>query len=174
MTGVQTCALPIWSRQSYVVASSGVDDPFSFYLSPDDFTNSLQGLNGQFQGIGATIESEAPDGTTGCSPLGPTCLLVVVKPVPGAPAEKAGLEAGDRITAIDGTSVDGQTVDATLAKVRGPKGTVVTLTIVRGSAAPRDLAITRDIVVQPEVVAQDMAGGQVGRASCRERVFRVV
>ncbi|MFI5226356.1 MAG: S41 family peptidase [Candidatus Limnocylindrales bacterium] len=155
------------SRQTLVQGAikgmlGALDDPFSFYLSPADFTNSLQGLNGQFQGIGATIDSQAPDGTEGCTPLGPQCLLVVVKPVPGAPADKAGLEAGDRITAVDGKSVDGQTVDATLATVRGPKGTVVTLTIVRGSAAPRDLAITRDIVVQPEVVAKDLAAGQVG------------
>jgi carboxyl-terminal processing protease len=155
------------SRQALVQGAikgmlDALDDPFSFYLSPDDFTNSLQGLNGQFQGIGATIESRAPDGSTGCSPLGPKCLLIVVKPVPGAPADKAGLEAGDRISAVDGATVDGQAVDATLAKVRGPKGTIVTLSIVRGSAAPRDLAITRDIVVQPEVVAEDLAGGKVG------------
>jgi carboxyl-terminal processing protease len=155
------------SRQQLVQGAikgmlGALDDPFSFYLSPDDFTNSLQGLNGQFQGIGATIDSRAPDGTEGCTPLGPNCLLIVVKPVPGAPADKAGLEAGDRITAIDGTSVDGRTVDATLATVRGPKGTVVTLTIVRAKAAPRDLAITRDIIVQPEVVAKSLAGGQVG------------
>jgi carboxyl-terminal processing protease len=155
------------SRQQLVQGAikgmlGALDDPFSFYLSPDDFTNSLQGLNGQIQGIGATIDSQAPDGTEGCTPLGPTCFLIVVKPIPGAPADKAGLEAGDRITAVDGKTVDGQTVDATLATVRGPKGTVVTLTIVSGKAPPRDLAITRDIVVQPEVVAKALAGGQVG------------
>jgi carboxyl-terminal processing protease len=137
-------------------------DPFSFYMSPDDFKESLQGLAGQFEGIGATITSRAADGTEGCSPLGSTCSLVVVQPVAGAPAARAGIRAGDRIVKVDGVTVDGSTVDATLSKVRGPKGTVVTLTIIRGSAAPLDVAITRDIIVQPEVVSRDLADGRVG------------
>jgi carboxyl-terminal processing protease len=137
-------------------------DPFSFYLSPTDFTSSLQGLSGQFEGIGATIQSEKKDGTQGCTPLGPNCALIVIEPLAGAPAEKAGLKAADRITKIDGTSVDGSTLDATLAKVRGPKGTVVDLTVVRGTAAAMDIKIVRDVIVQPEIVAKQLAGGRVG------------
>jgi carboxyl-terminal processing protease len=137
-------------------------DPFSFYMSAEDFKKSLQGLAGQFEGIGTTITSRAADGTEGCTPLGSTCSLVVVLPVPGAPAARAGIRAGDRIVKVDGVTVDGSTVDAVTAKVRGPKGTTVTLTIVRGSAAPMDVTITRDIVVQPEVVSKDLAGGRVG------------
>jgi carboxyl-terminal processing protease len=137
-------------------------DPFSFYMSAEDYKKSLQGLAGQFEGIGATITSRAADGTEGCTPLGSTCSLVVVLPVPGAPAVKAGIRAGDRIVKVDGVSVDGSTVDAVTAKVRGPRGTVVTLTIVRGSGTPMDVAITRDIVVQPEVVSRDLADGRVG------------
>ena len=137
-------------------------DPFSFYMSPNDFNNSLQGLSGQFEGIGATTTSRARDGTEGCSPLGPNCGLIVLGTVSGSPAETVGLLPGDRIAAIDGVTVDGQTSDDALKKVRGPKGTVVTLTIVRGSAAPRPVAITRDVIVQPEVIAKDLAGGRVG------------
>jgi carboxyl-terminal processing protease len=137
-------------------------DPFSFYMTAEDYRKSLQGLAGQFEGIGATITSRAADGTEGCTPLGSTCSLVVVLPVPGAPAAKAGIRAGDRIVKVDGVSVDGSTVDAVTAKVRGPKGTMVSLTIVRGSAAPVDIAITRDIVVQPEVVSRDLVDGLVG------------
>lgn len=137
-------------------------DPFSFYMKPEDFNNSLQGLSGQFEGIGATTTSRAKDGTEGCTPLGPDCGLIVLGTVPGSPAEGAGLLPGDRIAAIDGASVDGQTQDDALKKVRGPKGTVVTLTIVRGAAAPRPVAITRAVIIQPEVVARDVAGGRVG------------
>jgi carboxyl-terminal processing protease len=137
-------------------------DPFSFYMSSEDFRKSLQGLAGQFEGIGATIASRATDGTQGCSPLGSTCSLVVVQPVPGAPAARAGIRAGDRILKVDSVTVDGSTVDAVIAKVRGPRGTTVTLTIARGSAAPTDVAITREVIVQPEVVSRDLAGGRVG------------
>ncbi len=157
---------PVPHRQIISGAIKGMleslGDPFSFYMSPEDFKKSLQGLAGQFEGIGATIASRATDGTEGCSPLGSTCSLVVVQPVPGAPAARAGLRAGDRILKVDGVSVDGSTVDAVIAKVRGPKGTLVTLTIARGSSAPTDVAITRDVIVQPEVVSRDLAGGRVG------------
>ena len=137
-------------------------DPFSFYMSPDSFTASLQGLSGQFEGVGATITSRKTDGTDGCTPLSADCALIVVEPVADGPADKAGLKAGDRIAAVDGVTVSGSTVDATLVKVRGPKGSVVTLTVVRGSAAPIQISITRDVIVQPEVVAKDLAGGRVG------------
>lgn len=141
---------------------ASLDDPFSAYLSPAEYRQSLQGLSGQFEGIGAQVETRRLSGTGACPTLGGACALIVVEPVPGAPAEKAGLRAGDRITAIDGTTVDGETADQALARVRGPKGTTVTLTVVRGTAAPLDLAIVRDVIVQRDVVARTLAGGAVG------------
>ena len=137
-------------------------DPFSFYMKPEDFNDSLQGLSGQFEGIGATTASRKADGTEGCTPLGADCGLIVIGTIVDSPAEKAGLLPGDRIAAVDGASVDGQTPDDALKKVRGPKDTVVTLTIVRGTAAPRPVAITRAVIIQPEVIARDLAGGRVG------------
>lgn len=137
-------------------------DPFSFYMSPDSFTSSLQGLAGQFEGIGATITSRKPDGTEGCTPLSGDCALIVVEPVAGGPADKAGLKAGDRIVSVDDVGVSGSTVDQTLAKVRGPKGSIVVLTVARGTSDPIRIVIVRDIIVQPEVVAKDLAGGRVG------------
>ena len=141
---------------------AALGDPFSAYLSPDEYRQSLQGLSGRFEGIGAQVETRRISGQGDCPTLGAGCAMFVTLPIPGAPAEKAGLLAGDRITAIDGTTVDGLTPDAALAKVRGPKGTTVTLTVVRGSAAPFDLPIVRDVVVQPEVSARALAGGAVG------------
>jgi carboxyl-terminal processing protease len=66
------------------------------------------------------------------------------------------------IAAIDHATVDGLTPDAALAKVRGPKDTAVTLTIVRGSEAPRDVEIVRAVIVQPEVSTRMLANGTVG------------
>jgi carboxyl-terminal processing protease len=141
---------------------ASLDDPFSAYLSPDEYRQSLQGLSGQFEGIGARVETRRLSGTGACPTIGGACALIVVEPIAGAPAEKAGLLAGDRITAIDGTTVDGSTADQALARVRGSKGTTVILTVDRGGAAPLDLAIVRDVIVQREVVARTLADGAVG------------
>ena len=61
-----------------------LEDPYSAYLSSDDYRKSLQGISGQFEGIGAQITAKALDGTEGCTPLGAACRLVVTEPLPGA------------------------------------------------------------------------------------------
>ncbi len=137
-------------------------DPYSAYLTSDEYRLSLQGISGQFEGIGAQIVARATDGTEGCTPLGPDCRLVVTKPIEGSPAEKAGILTGDIVLTIDGTSLDGLTVDAARDKIRGPKDTVVALSIQRGSGAPQTFSITRDIVQTKEVDSKALANGTVG------------
>jgi carboxyl-terminal processing protease len=138
-------------------------DPYSAYLTPDEYRQGLQDLSGQFEGIGAEIGTrDAKGAKSDCSTLGPDCLLVIVSPIEGSPSEKAGLKAGDAIVKVDGTSVDGLTVDGARDKIRGKKGTEVTLTIVRGSAAPTDFKVVRDVIVSKEVITKDLANGQVG------------
>ncbi len=137
-------------------------DPFSAYLTADEYRQSLQGISGQFEGIGAEIGTRATDGTAGCTPLGPACQMVITRPIPGSPAEAAGLASGDVVAKVDGTAVDGLTVDAVIQRIRGPKGSVVTLTIQRGTEAPMDLAITRDVVQQQEIESRALADGTVG------------
>ncbi len=142
---------------------AALGDPFSAYLSPDEYRQSLQGLSGRFEGIGATVAARRVTGEGACPTLGDGCGLVVVEPLEGAPAAKAGLLADDRITAIDRVSVDGSTVDQALTRLRGPKGTTVTLEIVRGtSTTPFDLPIVRDVIVQKEVQTKTLADGTVG------------
>ncbi len=139
-----------------------LNDPYSAYLTSDEFVKSLLGVNGQFEGVGAEIASEAPDGTKGCTPLGTSCLLVVTRPIPGSPADLAGVEVADVIVATDGSSVDGLTPDAARDRIRGPKGSVVTLTIQRRSAPKLQLAITRDVVQEQEVITETLADDAVG------------
>ncbi len=141
---------------------AALGDPFSTYLSPDEYRKSLQGLSGTFEGIGATTAVRRLTGSGACPTLGGGCALLVVAAIPGAPADKAGLRAGDSIVAVNGTPVDGLTSDAVLGQVRGPKGTAVTLRIVRGNAPPFDLRIVRDTIVQPEVETRTLAAGSVG------------
>jgi len=138
-------------------------DPYSAYLTPDEYRQGLQDLSGQFEGIGAEIGTkDAKGATSDCSTLGADCKLVVVSPIEGSPSEKAGIKAGDIIVAVDGTSLDGLTVDGARDKIRGKKGTEVTLSIVRGSAKPIDIKVVRDVIISKEVVTKDLAGGQVG------------
>ena len=97
-------------------------DPYSAYLTSEEYRDSLQGISGQFEGIGAEIATQAADGTKGCATLGADCRLLIIAPIAGSPAEKAGLMTGDLILAADGTSLDGLTVDEARDKIRGPEG----------------------------------------------------
>jgi carboxyl-terminal processing protease len=138
-------------------------DPYSAYLTPDEYRQGLQDLSGQFEGIGAEIGTlDAKGAKSDCSTLGPDCQLVIVSPIEGSPSEKAGLKAGDIITAVDGATLDGLTVDGARDKIRGKKGTEVTLTIVRGTAKPRDVQVVRDVIISKEIITKDLASGTVG------------
>ncbi|MEA2519226.1 MAG: carboxyl-terminal processing protease [Chloroflexota bacterium] len=138
-------------------------DPYSAYLTPDQYRQGLQDLSGQFEGIGAEIGTKNAKGdTTDCTTLGPDCLLVVVSPIEASPSEKAGIKAGDAIVAVDGVALDGLTVDGARDKIRGEKGTEVVLSVVRGSAKAVDITVTRDVIVSKEVVTKDLASGAVG------------
>jgi len=141
---------------------AALGDPYSSYLTLDEYRQSLQGISGQFEGIGAEIATQDNKGTQGCAPLGPDCHLLITDVLPGSPAERAGLKAGDLVLETDGTTLDGLTVDAARDKIRGPKGTILILTIRRGSGDPFKVTITRDVVQQREVVSKTLGGGTVG------------
>ncbi len=137
-------------------------DPFSQYLSPDNFQNTLQGLSGTFTGIGAVIPATTVSTNATCTTLSVTCTLVVASVIQDAPADKAGLLPGDRIVSIDGLAPTGS-VDGAVARIRGPKGTTVVLVVKRtGSAQPVSISIVRGIVVQKEVETRTLADGTVG------------
>jgi carboxyl-terminal processing protease len=137
-------------------------DPYSEYLSSEQYRQNLQGISGQFEGIGAEIATRGADGTEGCTPLAADCRLVITRPLAGSPAERAGLQAGDVVLTVDGATLDGLTVDGARDRIRGPKGTVVALSIQRGTGTPLSFSITRDIVQSKEVDSEALAGGTVG------------
>jgi carboxyl-terminal processing protease len=140
-----------------------LDDPYSLYLTSDEFKDSLRSISGEFEGIGATIGTvDAAGATSTCTTLTPDCRLVVVAPIPGSPAEAAGLLAGDIIEAIDGERLEGLTVDAARDRVRGAKDTAVTLLVVREGGTPFDLEIVRAVIITPEVETENLAQGAVG------------
>jgi carboxyl-terminal processing protease len=141
----------------------GVADPYSGYMSAEEYQNSLGDLQGTFTGIGAELaveNTENPDDLEACTTLTETCQLVVVAPIEGSPAEAAGLQSGDVILAVDGESVVGSTIQDEVTEVRGPAGTDVTLTIER-DGEQFDLTITRDEITIVEVESE-LLDGHVG------------
>lgn len=137
-------------------------DPYSSYLTSEEYERSLQDLSGQFEGIGAEIGTIDTGGrTSSCVTLGPDCRLVIVAPLADSPAEKAGLLPGDIVVAVDGRPLDGLTIDEARDRIRGKKGTTVVLSIERDGQR-QDISIVRDVIVQREVVVRELAGGSVG------------
>jgi carboxyl-terminal processing protease len=115
------------------------DTGHSVFLTPEEYQSFQNSLNASVAGIGVLVSSSA----------GP---VVITKFLPGTPAAAAGLKAGDTVTAVDGASTTGLTFDQVSAKIRGPAGTTVKVTIVRtGSANPIDFTITRAQVNVPLV-----------------------
>ncbi len=131
----------------------GVADPFSGYMAPQQYNQALGDLSGKFEGIGAEMSLKNlkdPANLDACAQLSETCVLVVVKPIKDSPAEQAGIRAGDIVTAVNGTSVNGSTMSDQIAKVRGKAGTDVTLGIKRG-ASTLSVTVTRAEITMSEV-----------------------
>jgi carboxyl-terminal processing protease len=141
---------------------AALGDPYSQYLTSEEFKATLRDISGEFEGIGATIGTVDASGvSSACTTLGPDCRLVIVEPLAGSPAEQAGLRAGDVVTQVDGSSLDGLTLNEARDKVRGPRDTTVTLTILRDALPAFDVSVVRAVIVQQEVEAKDLANGSV-------------
>lgn len=118
-----------------------LDDPFTLYLPPTQNTDFKQGLAGQFEGIGAEL------GLSGKQ-------IIIIAPINGSPAQKAGLRAGDEILAVDGQSTASWSLSQVVDKIRGAKGSDVTLTIMhKGDKTSKDYKITRDVITVKSVTA---------------------
>ncbi|MFN2349816.1 MAG: S41 family peptidase [Thioalkalivibrio sp.] len=109
-------------------------DPHSSYLSERDFRDLQIGTSGEFGGLGLEVGME--DG-----------FVKVISPIDDTPASKAGVRAGDLIIRLDDKPVKGMTLNDAVNEMRGPKGTDITLTIMReGADQPIRLTLTRDII----------------------------
>jgi carboxyl-terminal processing protease len=135
-------------------------DPYSSYMTSDEYQQSLQGIEGSFEGIGANMDARQADGTP-CTTLGGGCDLVVEGVLPGSPAEKGGLLAEDRVVAVDDQPVAGSTIDDVVDRVRGPRGTDVRLSLLRDGTG-LDLTLTRDVIERSAIQATTLANGRVG------------
>ncbi|WP_010631907.1 S41 family peptidase [Sporolactobacillus vineae] len=113
---------------------SALGDPFSSYMDAKTASDFTQSLSSSFQGIGAEVQK-----------MGNT--ISIVSPIKGSPAEKAGLKPNDQIVSINGKSTDGLDINQAVNKIRGKKGTTVTIEIKRpGVANTLHFSIKRDTI----------------------------
>ncbi len=108
-----------------------LQDEQTFYMEPEVYENETSSLQGQYEGIGAYVDTEGD-------------YLTIVSPIEGSPADAAGLLPGDRVIAIDGEDMTGVAPEEARLKVLGPEGTTVNLTVAReGQPEPLEFSITR-------------------------------
>ncbi len=108
-----------------------LDDPHASYLTAEQHAKEQEGYRGYFDGIGARVTLTDAG-------------LTVIAPIPGAPAEAAGIRAGDVILAVDGAAIDHLTLIEAVNLIRGPRGTEVTLLVQRADAVQnQSITVTR-------------------------------
>ncbi|HSX41186.1 MAG TPA: S41 family peptidase [Candidatus Saccharimonadales bacterium] len=129
-----------------LVASAG--DPYTVYLDAKSAKDLDNQLKGQLSGIGAEVGIK-------------NNKLTIISPIDGSPARTAGLAAGDVVARINNEDTSGMPLDEAVGKIRGNKGTKVTLKVIRGNSEPKDYEITRDTITVTSV-KWSMKPGSIG------------
>lgn len=130
---------------------ASLDDPYTRLLKPSQYRSLKVNTSGELSGVGLQI---ALDDETG--------QLAVVAPIAGSPAEEAGIQPRDRIVAIDGETTAALTLDEAAARMRGPVGTSVTLSVQSKDEQPRVIELVRDrIALNPVYAALDSESNSI-------------
>ena len=132
---------------SGMIKSSG--DPYTVFFNPEETKEFIEEAKGIFEGIGAEIGIKKDQ-------------LLIIAPLEGTPAERAGLRSGDKILKVDGTTTSDLTIEEAVSLIRGPKGTEVVLTIFReGWEKSKEIKIIRATIKIPslkwELIEEDIA-----------------
>jgi len=122
---------------------NALGDPYTVFLTRDEAKAFQDEITGTFEGIGAEIGRKND-------------RLTIIAPLAGSPAEKAGLQPGDIILAIDDVDAETLTLDDAVSKIRGPRDTKVTLMILRGLGDPQSIPVTRETIVVDSVKATNI------------------
>lgn len=116
-----------------------VGDPYTVFLPPQELSAFEEDIKGNFEGVGMEVGIQND-------------ILTVIAPVKNSPAFKAGIKAGDKIIAINGTSTQGMSIDKAIKLIRGKAGTEVKLTFIRESTKKtEDIVILRDVIKIPAI-----------------------
>ena len=116
-----------------------LEDPYTVFMPPQDTKTFMEDVSGVFEGVGMEIDIRKGQ-------------LLVIAPLEGTPAQKAGLRAGDKILKVDDTYTRDITIDEAVNLIRGPKGTEVVLTILRGDwDKAKEIKIIREAIEIPSL-----------------------
>lgn len=127
-------------------------DPHSNYLDEEAFAEMRDEQRGKFSGLGIQINKRGPD-----------YPLTIIAPIDGTPADRAGLRSGDVISEINGEPTLELTVNGAVRRLKGPKGTSVTITIDRpGPTEPFEVTIERDDIPVESIRVAHMLDGDIG------------
>ena len=126
--------------------ATATGDPYTEYFTASEANSFTSQLEGTIVGIGAQLELDSSGN------------IVVVAPIEGSPAAAAGVRAKDIIATIDGKSTSGLTANDAVTKIRGKKGTQVTLGIIRDKTEALTLKITRDTIQIPTATSKILDG----------------
>ncbi len=147
--------LPITKTLAYDAIQGvlfGLSDQFTSFISPDAAKIIQEDATGSFSGIGAFVQ------------LNQQRALQITKIIADSPAEAAGLKPGDLILEVDGKSMVGEDISLQVAKVRGPEGSKVTLTVLRGNDPPFKMDVVRK-KIDIKLVESKMLDGGIGYVS---------
>ena len=139
---------------------NALGDPFSSYMTEEEYRQSLTGLSGQFEGVGIEMGIQDDAGAP-CESVVESCQAIITGVIRGSPAIDAGLLERDVLLAVDDVATTGKTIDEIVSTVRGPRGTAVVLTIER-AGAEQDVSVTRDVIQREDVHSEVLADGRVG------------
>ncbi len=132
----QVYVVPVDNKKLIEAALSGMMtalDPHSNYLAPKAYGDLRERTEGQYSGVGLTISADG-------------ALIKVVSPMDESPSARAGVQAGDVISAINGQSTAGMTVSDVSDKLRGAAGTSIKVTFLRDGEDPREVELTREVI----------------------------
>lgn len=119
-------------------------DPYTVYFSPEEYQGFVGSIDMRFYGLGIHIEMEAEG-------------VRVESVISGSPAKEIGLEPGDLIVSADGRSLAGLSSDEAVNTLRGPEGSVVQISVQRGTAT-KDYTVTRRAISEPTVTGEVLDG----------------
>lgn len=140
----QAYVVPVDNRKLIEAALAGMMtalDPHSNYLPPAGFDDLQERTSGEYSGVGLTITTEGG-------------LVKVISPMDDGPAARAGVQAGDVISVIDGQNAAGLTVSEVSEKLRGAIGTSVSVTFLRDGSDPLEVTLVREVITVDSVTGR--------------------